>query len=605
MKKIINIFILLFVIKTNAQQDFILYHMPSIPQITTVDPASFPDSKLDIGVPGLSSIYGSMFNTGFSFGDIFYSKEGELLPNIDFITDPKKMKDNNFFILNGSLDLIFFGFRKGNNFYSFNITEKFDFTFNYPRDLITMLLEGNGNNLLGRRASFDGLGIDFTHWREYAIHWVHDVDHKFSYGARLKYLYGMENISTDVSKMGITTDANTHALGFDMNFDIRTSGLPVINLGDGFRTIGAIDSTNKDLAGFTSGNINNYLFGRNNTGAAIDLGFNYHLNDKILLEASVLDLGRISWNDFTANSTLGDWQYTYSGINDPLTIFGQGTSVEYLKTILEDSLEGSLKENYVYIANSPESNYKTWLRTKIYASVEYIVDHNNFVSLSFYNSFVRNRWRRGMGVAYNYHLGNFLSATASYSVYNRSYSNLGLGVSINLGPFEIYALSDNILAFGLFNPVKNINSNNDGVGSIMVDTRNVRNGQFRVGMNLTFGREKMKKETEDLNRAQSVKSNESSTTEKEKSGSENENQAKAKVTNSNRKPDPSPVKRTDYSDKGNSDKRSEKKKNSKTDYSKESSKKRKNKNKRKGKLVPNVEESSPKGKTFRKVSKKI
>ena len=28
-----------------AQQDFILHHIPSIPQITQVDPASFPDSK--------------------------------------------------------------------------------------------------------------------------------------------------------------------------------------------------------------------------------------------------------------------------------------------------------------------------------------------------------------------------------------------------------------------------------------------------------------------------------------------------------------------------------------------------------------------------------
>ena len=82
-------------------------------------------------------------------------------------------------------------------------------------------MEGNGNNLLGRRAAFDGLGFDFTHWREYAVHWVHDVHHKFSYGARLKYLYGMENFTTDVSYMGITTDQNTHALTFDMNFDFR------------------------------------------------------------------------------------------------------------------------------------------------------------------------------------------------------------------------------------------------------------------------------------------------------------------------------------------------------------------------------------------------
>ena len=60
---------------------------------------------------------------------------------------------------------------------------------------------------------------------------------------------------------------------------------------------------------------------------------------------------------------------------------------------------------------------------------------------------MRNRWRRGMGVAYNYHLGNFLSATASYSIYNRSYSNVGFGLSVNLGPVEIYCLTTKVIPF--------------------------------------------------------------------------------------------------------------------------------------------------------------
>jgi hypothetical protein len=597
MRKILFIAILLLAGRLHAQQDFILYHMPSIPQITTVDPASFPDSDLDIGIPGLSSIYGSMFNTGFSFGDIFTQQGEFFLPNVDFAMDPKKMKQNNFFILNGSLDLVFVGFKKGNNFYSFNITEKFDFTFNYPRDLVVMALEGNGNNLLGKRANFDGLGMDFTHWREYAIHWVHDVNHKFSYGARLKYLYGMENFTTKVSKMGIYTDPNTHALTFDMNFDFRTSGFPVVPIGDDLLGIGAIDSSNEERAGLAPGSIKNYLLGRKNAGAGIDLGFNYHLNDKLLLEASVLDLGFIGWDDFTANSRLDEWRYTYNGIDDPLTTFGQGSSVDYLKNILEDSIEASLIDNYNYEANTANTFYRTWLRTKVYLSAEYIVDHNNFVSLSLYSSFVRKQWRRGLGVAYNYHLGNFLAATASYSIYNRSYSNVGLGVSVKLGPFEIYALTDNILALGMLNTSENFASGAEGFN---VDARKVRNGQFRIGMNLTFTK-KTNKDPEDPNRASAVSKGEKSTTEKESDKQSNKSD-KPKATNATGSADPAPVKRTDYN-KG--DKKPNPKKTKKTNYNKESSKKNKNKNKRKGPLVPNVEESSPKGSTFRKVSKKL
>ena len=60
------------------------------------------------------------------------------------------------------------------------------------------------------------------------------------------------------------------------------------------------------------------LFGRQNNGVGIDLGFNYHVNDKLLLEASVLDLGFISWNQYTSNSNLSEWDYTYSGIEDAI-----------------------------------------------------------------------------------------------------------------------------------------------------------------------------------------------------------------------------------------------------------------------------------------------
>jgi len=600
MKKIILIGLLLTLVRMQAQQDFILYHMPSIPQITQVDPASFPDSKLDIGLPIISSVYGSAFNTGFSMGDIFYQNaNGIMMPDVDNAIS--RMKDNNFLILNAHTDLLFVGFRNKSNFFSFNVTEKLDFTFNYPKDLIVMAMEGNGNNLLGERASFDGLGFDFTHWREYAVHWVHDVDHKFSYGARLKYLYGMENFTTDVSYMGITTDQNTHALTFDMNFDFRTAGLPKMWIDDTVPCIGAIDTDDDVMmqeAGLDAGSISNYLFGRKNNGLGVDFGFNYHLNDKLLLEGSVLDLGFISWNNYTANSQLQAWDYTYNGIDNPITVFGQGTSVDFLKEILEDSIEASLYENYQY--SNP--SYTTSLRTKIYASMEYVVDHNNFVSLSFYSSFVRNRWRRGMGVAYNYHLGHFLSATASYSIYNRSYSNLGLGLSVNLGPVEVYCLSDNVLAFGTFNIRDNISPDATG---ITVDTRKVKNGQIHFGMNLTFGREKKVKDIEgDEDRAAPVPEKEGG----DEKGDKESNGVQGKSTKTvypTGKTEASAPKRTDYGEKGNSsqeEKKKSKKAKSKSDYKKETKAKE---NKRKGPLVPKVEESQSRENTYRKVPKKL
>lgn len=604
MKRIILHIVLVFIFlnQYKGQQDFILYHMPSIPQITQVDPASFPDSKLDIGLPIISSVYGSAFNTGFAFSDILtQDANGNVMPDVNGAME--KMKANNFLVLNANTDLLFVGFKKGNNFYSFNVTEKVDFTFNYPKDLIIMALEGNGNNLLGKRASFDGLGMDFTHWREYAIHWVHDVDHKFSYGARLKYLYGMENFNTEVSYMGITTDQNTHALSFDMNFEFQSAGLPLVLFDDTSSAIGAIDTSDNDMmtqAGFTDGNISNYLFGRQNNGVGLDFGFNYHVSDKLLLEASVLDLGFISWNQYTSNSNLSEWDYTYSGIEDAITVFGNGSSVEFLKDVLEDSIEMSIKENFTYSTPS----YRTALRTKIYASLEYIVDHNNYISLTGYSSFVRNRWRRGLGLAYNYHLGNFLSATASYSIYNRSYSNVGIGVSVNAGPLEIYFLTDNVLALGTLNLLEN-NKNQ----TMVVDGSKVKNGQVHFGVNLTFGRDKGEpkhKDDDEEERAEPV-NEESKSKEKESSGNLQDNTQKTvtkypTADKAGNKPNKSNLDSAPANSKEKSKK--ETSKSNKSDLNAEPGKAKKD-NKKKIDNTPRVPESEPRERTYRKVPKKI
>jgi hypothetical protein len=261
------------------------------------------------------------------------------------------------------------------------------------------------------------------------------------------------------------------------------------------------DTQEMERAGFAEGSIRNYLFNRNNKGVGIDFGFNYRLSDKLLLEGSILDLGFINWNDYTANSQLKQWNYSYSGIGNPIPVLGSEStsSVSFLKDVLEDSTEGSLLNNYQY--SNP--SYSTALRTKIYASVEYTVDHNNFVSLSLYSSFVSGKWRRGLGLAYNYHLGYNFAATASYSIYNRSYSNVGLGVTVNFGPLEIYCLTDNILSFGMLRQ----ESNSSTSSGFTVDDRKVKNGQIHFGINLAFGRpkkEKIDEPEEDENRARAV-----------------------------------------------------------------------------------------------------
>jgi hypothetical protein len=199
-----------------------------------------------------------------------------------------------------------------------------------------------------------------------------------------------------------------------------------------------------------------------------------------------------------------------------------------------------------------------------------------------------------LGLAYNYHLGNFLSATASYSIYNRSYSNLGFGVSVNLGPVEIYCLTDNVLAFGTLNPRDNFLSST--ASSINIDTKKVRNGQIHFGLNLTFGRDKKEKPVDEADQGRAKAVNSGSDDQNKESSAKDK-----KSSNSGSSSETNTPKRTNYDSKGNSDKK-QKTKKAKTSYNKRTEKK---KNTRKGELKTKVEQSAPKSSTARKVSRKL
>jgi hypothetical protein len=57
-------------------------------------------------------------------------------------------------------------------------------------------------------------------------------------------------------------------------------------------------------------------------------------------------------------------------------------------------------------------------------------------------------------------------ATVNYSLYGRSAANVGFGLSVNGGPFQLYMVTDNALAYILPTQTKNFH--------------------LRFGVNLTF-----------------------------------------------------------------------------------------------------------------------
>jgi hypothetical protein len=417
-----------------GQQDLTLYYMDRIPQVQLVNPGFIPESKYNFGIPVLSSQYFSAGNSGF---------------NINAIKDVDKLVDRlgrrNHATVFYRPELFSAGINVKDNYFTFGVTEQVNFRFVYPKDLFLFIWEGNGESLLGRRADMDGLAVNFNHYREYAFGYAKKLmDGRLSVGTRIKYLNGFSNIYTRSSKLGLYTDNETnHHLTLDGEMEVNTSGPNVFAADFDINPSDFIKSPN--------------------TGLAFDFGANYMVNEKISVSASLLDLGYINWRNDVRSFKQNEFNFTYSGLDLNSLFVNNGDTTGTTQGIT-DSL------NNTFRVDSSSASYRTPLTSRFMIGGLYKLHKNHSAGALLYGEIYRGAIRPAFTLSMNTKVQRWLSATFSYSMFNRSYNNLGLGLSLNLGSFQFYTVTDNFLAPLMPTSAKNVH--------------------VRFGFNITAGRPK-------------------------------------------------------------------------------------------------------------------
>ncbi len=416
-----------------AQQDLVLYSMQSIPQSMYYNPALTPKSKVNIGLPGISSIYINFSNSGFSYSNLVKKGKDDSL-HIDVDNMISKLAKNNYINANAHVDLLSFGFRLKKNYFSFNATEKINVRFLYPKDFMKLVWHGNGA-FLGETLNL-GFAMDASHYREYALGMARVINDKLTVGGKFKYLYGMENVNTANSTVTLKTDPSAYDLTATADILVNTS------FNDSIPSVPA------------------YLFKKKNNGFGLDAGANYKLNDKYSFSASITDLGFITWRSDVKNYYTRNTSFTFEGID----------AAQLLDTAQNpsgtDKLLDSLKN--IFKINESAEKYTTWLSSQVFIGGNYHINEKNYAGVLLRGQFFHQSFSPSVTISYNTQLGRWLYASAGYSILNRSYNNLGLGFSVNGGPVQLYMASDNVLG--------------------MIFPQSSRNINLRLGINLTFGR---------------------------------------------------------------------------------------------------------------------
>jgi outer membrane protein OmpA-like peptidoglycan-associated protein len=423
-----------------AQDNFTLYFMNSINQSSYTNTSTRPINNINFGIPALSSIYFGLSNSSIKYSDLIYKRSDDSLV-FDMDNALKLMDENNYLTSNFRIDIISFGFRLKKNYINLSVTERFDLRFRYPKDFVDFVWRGNGPSL-GETLNFN-FGMEFSHFREYGFHYIRDINEKFTAGFKYKYLYGMENIHTERSNVTLTTNPNNYDLTATSDVLIQTAGIGAGSL----RNFNFLD----------------YVWRKENRGYSLDLGLTYRHDEKLSVAASVIDIGGINWNSQVKNyqSANPSASYTYTGINIR-DLVNDSNTVNDAFNITMDSIRSSFR---IDTANTP---YRTRLKTHFYVGATYQLNETFTPGILFHGMRIDDKFKPSATVSINMHLLRNLHTTLSYTAFNRSYNNVGLGISYNAwGGSQFYIVSDNIVG--------------------MIFPQNAKLTNIRVGINLRFG----------------------------------------------------------------------------------------------------------------------
>jgi hypothetical protein len=351
-----------------------------------------------------------------------------------------ELDESNRIEVNGNTLLFQLGIRAKKNYFSLSLNERVDGGIVYPRTLIQFLGTGTGDEP-GKVFAFENLGVQAHWYHELAFGYGRQISDRLSIGVRAKALSGIAGINIDDVSGAFISDIDSLYI-YTSPINIYTAGASLFENGGG-------DDIFSRATAF------------NNIGYAFDFGFNYEVINNLVISASINDLGAINWENDTKLYKINEVSYSFKGENF-LDVVDGNTNFDAFSEI-PDSLE------VLYEPETIENvSYRTPLTTKFYAGANYNLGEMHSFGALLYGDVFKGTFNPGFGLSYNLTLGHIWSIGVNASYRNKSFENFGVGTALTLGPIQIYALSENLMAFSQISEANYVDA--------------------RVGLNLVFGK---------------------------------------------------------------------------------------------------------------------
>ena len=469
MKRIyITVFIALSVIGLHAQTDITTFFMRDNPYSNHENPASYMPFKGYFGTPLLGNLNANISNTAFHYNNMFKKTAKDSITfTLDKFVD-KLHKNENWLNLSLNEEILGFGFRTKFLFFSFSYRIKVEEYLKFSKDIFELPAKGNMNFLGDDNPANLNLNLSLNAYQEYSFGVQAEIGDRVYIGARPKFLIGLANLKTNQLNAKVFTDPATYDVRVNYDADITAvSAFPIL-------------LPNPDhLIDF---DLHNWHKTFNNSGFALDLGGIFRINDHFGVGAAVNNIGFINWKTpgVKLSSSLSDeGEFYHDG-----EFYFKGLTGEQLLDLIDDpkAFFDTLRQYFPIYSEKYVSGMK-WLNTRFNIEGYFQLNPAHRFSALFQGTVIGKSFYPRFTLAYSGKFGNVFELCVNYSVMPSSYSNLGVGFGLTLGPVYLYAATDNI------------------IGACMPLNTNTLNAQ--IGLAFKFGKvpEKVIKKVKESNEA--------------------------------------------------------------------------------------------------------
>jgi len=220
----------------------------------------------------------------------------------------------------------------------------------------------------------------------------------------------------------------------------------------------------------TASGVRDFFTDSKNIGFGMDIGASYDLNDRIVLSASVTNLGFINWKKDVTNLK-ADNKFKFSGLN-LLDVINGTKTIDELAADMLDSLKNA------FVVSNTKTAYTTFLPFGVSVGGSFSVTKKLTLGLLSYSRVIGQQIRESLTFSANLTIGNEFSASLSYTAENHRYDNLGAGIAFRTGVTQFYLLSDRVPV--TWTRIKDNNSN-------VIIPSNWNTVNIRFGMNIVIG----------------------------------------------------------------------------------------------------------------------